>query len=467
MLTPPRSLWWDTLDEPVVARPALAHDLDVDVAIVGGGYSGLWTARELLRRDPHLHVVVLEQSVCGYGASGRNGGWASALFPVGDKEVIRRFGQSKFADQRALLRREVSALGAAISDDAIESQFVHGGSLVFARSEVQSRRLQLDVERSIELGSHEGDFRWLTREQALDRANLSSVYGATFTPHCGRLHPAKLVRGLANVVETLGVTIFEATSVARILPATRTHRATAITAHGNVRANVVIRATEGFTPTLPKQRRQVAPLFSLMIATEPLANSFWEQTGLRHFETFADDRHLIIYGQRTADNRIAFGGRGAPYHFGSTVEPRFAENARVFGLLASTLHELFPSLDVSVTHQWGGPLAMPRDLTPSVVFDSELGLASLGGYTGDGVVLSRTCAQALADLIVTPNVTSEFTNLGFVQRLSRKWEIEPLRWLGVNTGLRLATWADRREQRTSSETFSAGLLRRLTSSSDL
>jgi glycine/D-amino acid oxidase-like deaminating enzyme len=203
-----------------------------------------------------------------------------------------------------------------------------------------------------------------------------------------------------------------------------------------------------------------------MIATEPLPEHFWAEAGFAHGETFADDRHLIIYGQRTKDDRLAFGGRGAPYHFGSTVEQRFDSDARVFALLEDTLRELFPSLRADVTHRWGGPLAMPRDLTPSVIVDYETGLASAGGYTGDGVVLSRVAACALADLLTRPDDETEYTQLPFVQRRSRRWEVEPLRWLGISAGLTLAARADTTESRRGVESRTSRWFDWLTGESD-
>ena len=198
-----------------------------------------------------------------------------------------------------------------------------------------------------------------------------------------------------------------------------------------------------------------------MIATEPQTKSFWDEAGFSNYETFHDDRHLLIYGQRTDDNRIAFGGRGSPYHFGSTVEERFDHNAKVFGLLASTLRELFPALEGDVTHQWGGPLAMPRDHYPSVQVDYGTGLASAGGYTGDGVVLSYVCANALADRLISPDLDTAYTRLPFVDHVSRSWEPEPLRWIGINAGLGLGKWADRHEERYGEESRAGRWLDRL------
>jgi glycine/D-amino acid oxidase-like deaminating enzyme len=444
---PPPSLWWSQLDEPLDERPALSHDLDVDVAIVGGGFTGLWSARELLRRDPTMRIAILEKEVCGFGASGRNGGWASSFYPVSDDAVVTRHGADALAHLRRTLHGAVRSLGEALEDDGIVAHFHRGGTLDFARNEVQAARLRASVERARATGVSSEDLEWLDADAARARGNLTHVRGATYSPHCARLHPALLARGLARVVEELGAAIYEGTPVTRILAARGEASPRLITTTAQVRARYVLRATEGFTSLLPRERRRFAPLYSLMIASAPQSRSFWDSVGLSNYETFADDRHVIIYGQRTSDDRIAFGGRGAPYHFGSTVEPRFDEDARVFALLEGTLRELFPDLEGDVTHRWGGPLAMPRDLSPSVTVDHASGVASAGGYTGDGVVMSYVAANALADLLTRPDVATPFTTLPFVQHHGRRWEVEPLRWLGINAGLSLAARADRADER--------------------
>jgi glycine/D-amino acid oxidase-like deaminating enzyme len=459
---PPRSLWWDGLTHPLTSRAALTTHLDVDVAIVGGGFTGLWTARELKRRDSTLCIAVLEQSVCGFGASGRNGGWASSFYPLSDESVVAHHGIDQFRHLRHVLNAGVSALGDALAEDGIEADFVQGGTLDFARSELQARRLQQHVQDARELGYSSDDLCWLDQSTADERGRVTGSLGATYSPHCARLHPARLVRGLAEVNERLGVTIFENSKVTKILARTAHSEPEVVTAEGSVHARFVVRATEGFTPELPHQRRSVAPLYSLMIATEPQSDNFWAENGFSQYETFADGRHLIIYGQRTADNRLAFGGRGAPYHFGSTVEPRFDHSPKVFSLLEATLRELFPTLEGSITHRWGGPLAMARDQSPSVIVDYESGLASAGGYTGDGVVMTRIAANALADLMVAPDVESEYTTLPFVQHHSPHWEVEPLRWLGINAALAAANVADRAESKGRSDSRAARLLGRLT-----
>lgn len=446
MREPPRSLWWATLPGPVGRRPALASDLSCDVAIVGGGYTGLWTARELVRRNPSLSVAVLEREVCGFGASGRNGGWASALYPIEDDRVARTHSPGAAAHLRAVLRQSVIDLGAAAAEDGIDAHYARGGTLTFARTAAQAGRLRDEVHATAQLDPA-AELAWLDGPEARARGGLPDVIGATFTPHCAVVHPARLVRGLADACARLGVRIYEDTAVTRLLPARGTVPARAVTPGGTVRATCVVRATEGFTPQLPGQRRTVVPLYSLMVATAPQSPAFWDSAGLAARETFADGRRLIIYGQRTADGRLAFGGRGAPYHAGSTVEPRFDAHTGVFRRLERTVRELFPAVEGDIEFRWGGPLGLPRDHEPSVTYDPRTGMAAAGGYTGDGVVLSYVAGQALADLITAPDRPTALTALPFVQRRSPRWEVEPLRWTGINAGLHLAGRADELERR--------------------
>ena len=215
-----------------------------------------------------------------------------------------------------------------------------------------------------------------------------------------------------------------------------------MTARGTVRAEVVVRATEGYTATLAGQRRAVAPVHSLIIATEPLPPDVWEGIGLRRRETFTDHRHLIIYGQRTADDRLVFGGRGAPYFLASRTRATFDGDYPVFRRLHRTLVDLFPAVaDHRVTHVWGGALGVPRDWCASVGLDRQSGLAWAGGYVGDGVGTTNLAGRTLADLVLGRD--TDLVRLPWVGHRSRAWEPEPLRWLGINAGLR-AAWRRRR-----------------------
>ncbi len=441
------SLWWDTLPGPVVPRAALPGDTDVDVAIVGAGFTGLWTAYALALADPGLRVAVVEREVAGFGASGRNGGWCSALFAASDARLARDHGADAARRMRRAMQATVDEVGRVAATEAIECHFEKGGTVVAARTPAQVARALASVDEARTHGSGPDDVQWLGPEEARDVLGVADLLGATFTPHCAAIDPARLVRGLADAVERRGVAVHEGTTVTGIQPGGVGRRPLVRTEHGTVRADVVVRATEGYTARLPGERRILAPVYSLMVATEPLGEGFWDGAGLARRQTFADHRHLIIYGQRTADGRIAFGGRGAPYHLGSRVHRAYDRVPRVHEALRRTLTSLFPALGgVRLTHGWGGPLGVPRDWCPSVGFDRQTGEAWAGGYVGDGVSTANLAGRTLADLITGRR--TDLVDLPWVGHRSPRWEPEPLRWLGVSAGLWVMQWADRTEERT-------------------
>ncbi len=448
------SLWWDGLAGAIAVRDPLPGSIEVDVAVVGGGLTGLWTAYYLSRDEPDLRIAVIEREVVGFGASGRNGGWCSALFPASPERLDKEGGPGAGAAMERALQETVREVGWVAETEGIDCGYVRGGTVVLARTAVQLERARSEVAAARARGVGEDDLRLLSADAASARVGATDVLGATYTPHCAALDPGRLVRGLAERVERSGVAVFEQTAVRAIAPGAVT------TDRGTVRAATVVRATEGYTPGLTGEERTLAPVYSLMIATEPLPDGVWAEVGLGGRETFADHRHTIIYGQRTEDGRLAFGGRGAPYHFGSSVRPEFDRDAGVHAALARTLVELFPTMaGAEITHRWGGPLGVPRDWFPSVGIDGATGLAWAGGYVGDGLSTTNLAGRTLRDLILGRR--SELTSLAWVNHRSRRWEREPVRYLGINAGLRLASGADRSEQRRGRPTWRARVLERL------
>ncbi len=424
------------------------------MAIVGAGYTGLWTALYLARADPSLRVTVVEAEVAGFGASGRNGGWCSALFPASLSKLAKQSSRERALAQYAAMRASVDEVLLAAEEEGIDAQAVKGGTISLARTRPQWERAQHEVAEARRWGRDEHELRLLDAEGAKAVLAGTHVRGATYTPDCAALHPARLARGLAEAVERRGVTLHERTRARSIAPGR------VVTDRGILRAENVIRATEGYTCTLEGQKRQVIPVYSLIIATEPLPAETWDQIGLRRRETFSDQRHLIIYGQRTADDRLVFGGRGAPYHFGSRVRPAYDRDDGVFGSLHATLVDLFPVLrDARITHRWGGNLGIARDWTASVGLDPFTGLGWAGGYVGDGVSTTNLAGRTLADLVLDRD--TELTRLPWVGHRSPAWEPEPLRWLGINAGLRAMTWADHEEARTGRQSRLAKVVRPL------
>jgi glycine/D-amino acid oxidase-like deaminating enzyme len=450
------SLWWDQLSDELAGpqRAPLTGDTDADVAIVGAGFTGLWTAYYLLRADPSLRVVVLESETAGFGASGRNGGWCSALFPTPMAKVAAASSREAAIALARAMNDTIDEVGRVVAAEGIEASFRKGGTVVLARSPLQLQRATEEVQNWAAWGFTDDDHRLLGATGARDLVAATDVLGGSYTPHCAAIHPARLVRGLALTVEKLGGIIYEGTPVTAIEPGV------AQTARGNVRARHVIRATEAYSARLPGYRRAVAPVYSCMLATEPLPQEVWDQIGLRHGETFSDHRTLIIYGQRTEDDRFAFGGRGAPYHLGSRIEPSFDRDPKVFSDLWRVLTDLFPVIaGYAVTHTWGGPLGVPRDWYPSVGIDPGTGIGWAGGYVGDGVATTNLAGRTLSDLI--RGKQTDLTSLPWVNRRSRQWEPEPLRWLGINTGLRMMSSADSVESRTGKDSLRNKVMGRL------
>ncbi|EGD40649.1 glycine/D-amino acid oxidase [Nocardioidaceae bacterium Broad-1] len=435
------SLWHETAGDSWEPRPALMGDLEVDVAIVGAGYTGLWTAYYLAEARPDLKIAILEAEVAGFGASGRNGGWCSALFPASlDKVAAGSSREAALAQDRAM-RETVDEVIRVATAEGIEADIAKGGTVVVARTPAQLERARHEVEHARSWGLGDAELSLLDQADAEKRLAATGTLGATYTPDCAAIHPAKLVRGLARAVEARGVTIYEQTRVTSIEPhVVRTERDV-------VSADVVVRATEGYTPTLAGLEREVIPVRSLIIATEPLTDLVWASIGLEERETFSDGRHLLIYGQRTADDRLVFGGRGAPYSFGSKITHADSADLRTHRRLQETLVELFPAVrGHKITHRWGGVLGIPRDWHASVGYDPASGIAHAGGYVGDGVATTNLAGRTLRDLIV--GTDSDLTALPWVGHVSPRWEPEPLRWLGVNAGLRAMTVADVEETAT-------------------
>lgn len=447
------SLWLDSMGE-ITPRPALPGTTEADVAIVGAGYTGLWTAYYLLKERPDLRVVLLEKEIAGFGASGRNGGWCSALFAAPMTKIAKRYGRNDAVALQREMFHTVDEVGRALDEEKIDAHFVKGGTLTLVTSPTQLDRVKAEVTDEREWGFGPEDFRWLESSELEERIRVPGALGARFTPHCARVHPGRLVRGLAEVVERLGGTIYESTPVTsmgdRILS----------TPHGSVRADVIVRATEGYTAQLPGMKRKLLPLYSLMVATEPLPNDAWAKIGWGGYETLHDGRHLLIYAQRTADDRIAIGGRGAPYHYGSRIDDDFDRDPEVFASLRRQIADLFPpAADAEITHEWGGCLGVPRDWFSSVGFDRSKGLAWAGGYVGDGVSTTNLAGRTLRDLIL--GEATDLTRLPWVNHRWRTWEPEPLRWLGVNAGLKVMAHADRVEERTGRPTKRGDLMKRL------
>jgi glycine/D-amino acid oxidase-like deaminating enzyme len=438
------SFWLAQLG-PFEPRPALPGPTEADVCIVGAGFTGLWTAYELRRADPSVRVVVLEAETAGFGASGRNGGWVLGELAGSRRRWAARAGRpATLALQRAI-EQTVDEVGRVVERERIECGFVKGGSLHVAQTEVELARVRARVETEREW---EVNIELLDAAATAERVAVDGALGAAFTPHCARVQPAKLVRGLADAAERAGASVYERTRVTRIAPGL------AVTPLGDVRARFVVRATEGYTTGLDGLRRALVPLNSSMIVTEPLDAATWEALRWDRAETIQDGPHRYAYLVRTADDRVAIGGRGVPYRFGSRTDREDPLPAGTARELRDRLVELFPALrGAGIEAGWAGVLGVPRDWSPAVGLDRSTGLAWAGGYVGEGVAATNLAGRTLRDLILGHD--TELTRLPWVGPLARAWEPEPLRFVGVRGVWALLRAADRRERRTGRPALAA------------
>jgi glycine/D-amino acid oxidase-like deaminating enzyme len=440
------SHWYAEIGIPPIAPPGrapLEGDIHADVCIVGGGFTGLWTAYYLSRARPDAEIVVLEREFAGFGASGRNGGWISDHFAGNRDRMAKSHGRDSVIRMQRGLQGAIDEIISVCADEGIEADLVKEGMLTVARSAAQDARMHEMLADARSWGEGPEDVFALSASELEERLRVSGARGALFSPHCARTQPAKLVRGLADAVQRRGVRIYEDTTVLSLEPGQ------AVTDRGTVTAPVVLRCLEGFTSSLAGARREVLPLNSAMIVTDPLGEERWAQIGWERAATLGDIAHAYMYAQRTADGRIALGGRGVPYRFGSRTDHYGETQSATIGQLTSILHAMFPeTLDVGIDHAWCGVLGVSRDWTPTVRFDSTTGLGDAGGYVGSGVSTTNLAARALVDLVT--GVDSELTHLPWVRGHARRWEPEPLRWLGARLVYGLYRAADQRESASDS-----------------
>lgn len=447
---PNKPLWFAAAP----SRERLGAALEADVAIVGAGYTGLWTAYYLLKSDPSLRVVLVEKREVGFGASGRNGGWASAIFPISLTRVAEMYSHAAALELQQAMNDTVDEIGRVLALEGVEADYAKQGFLSLARSQPQMNRARAAVDASARFGLP-GQWRTLEAGEAFTRVGACDVLGGLYTEHCALIHPGKLVRGLARLVESMGAKIYEGSEVTALTPGLLR------TAQGSVKAGITVRATEAFTSQQPGHSRFVIPLYSLVLATEPLSLELRQRLNLDQRLAFNDMRHLRVYGQVTAEGRLVFGGRGAPYKWGSGMSEQADLVDSTHAKIHQTMLEFFPALaDTRVTHRWGGALGVSRDWCPTVSIDRKNRMAWAGNYVGDGVATSNLAGRILRNLILDRD--EKINHLPFVNHRSPLWEREPLRWLGVNSGLAAASLSDIEERVTHRPSRTAMLLEKLT-----
>ncbi|MGF7243957.1 glycine/D-amino acid oxidase-like deaminating enzyme [Pseudomonas oryzihabitans] len=433
------SLWMEQLGEALMPRPALHQDLQADVVIIGAGYSGLWTAYYLKQQAPHLNIVIVESQIAGFGASGRNGGWLMGNL-LGEDRLLGPLPAVQRQAGYQLLHRIPDEVARVCQAEGIDCELRKGGVLYCAaRYPEQERRLQAQLEDARTQGLGEDDYRWLNPAQLREQLNVAHAYGALYSPHCATIQPARLVRGLAEAVERMGVRIFEQSAVLHWQPGQ------VCTEHGRVSADWVVPAVEGYASALPPLNKHQLAAQSLIVATEPLSADVWAQIGLARGQAFSENSRQVTYGQRSRDDRLVFGARGG-YRFGGRLRSDFELTQAERALRQHLFSELFPMLrNVRLTHAWGGNLGVARRFHPHMLVDRRQQVAMSGGYGGEGVGASNLGGRTVAALILggDDELTRQPWVLGDRPLASLpRWEPEPLRWLGYNAIIQSFAYED-------------------------
>lgn len=429
------SFWHDSDPGPLEPRPSLSADIETDIAIVGAGYTGLWTAYYLKRANPGLDITLLEAEIAGFGASGRNGGWCSGYLSGIDHWLDDPARRDSAIRLQKLVFKAVKDVGEVAESESIDCHFDRSGALEVAVIPAQLRRLQDELEHLRSLGFGEDDYRWLGPGEVREALRIDKALAAIHMSHCAAIHPSRLARGLADTLAGQGVRIYEKSPVASV------NGRTLATPGGKVRAGAVIVATEGYSGSISGRDRLLIPVHSMMVATEPLSKAQLREIAFDRRYCFGNIDRLVTYGQLTQDHRIAFGCRGS-YHFGSGIRV-FEPGDPEFKLVAGSLLRFFPSLEgIGFTHGWGGAMGVSRTLRPSVNFDRDRRFGWAGGYFGNGVGAANLAGQTLADLVMGRETERTATPWVNPPDQNRKWEPEPLRWLGVKARAKLMQLAD-------------------------
>jgi glycine/D-amino acid oxidase-like deaminating enzyme len=450
------SYWLDSCGDDLAPRPGLDGSTTVDVAILGAGFTGLWTAYYLLRKNPGLKIAILERHIAGFGASGRNGGWCTSNFALGPAELFARFGRDAAHATQTAMFDTVDEVERVVKAESIDAQFRRGGELLLARGPQHLAGLRESHKAFERIGL--ADYgTLLDAGETAARVRVAGAVGSLLMPSCGVLHPGRLVRGLARAVERRGATIFEHTEVTACsegsAPVLRTAR-------GDVTAGTVVLAGEAYLTRLAPLHRRLLPVYSLIVLSDPVPDSKWQEIGWQGQECLASARYTVDYLSRTADGRILFGGRGAPYHYGSRIEDSFDRHDPTHAMLKRMLQTWFPMLKgIGFSHAWGGPLGVPRDWLTTMSYDRSSGVAMAAGYVGQGVATTNLSGRVLADLIT--GTDSAITKLPMVNHQSPGWEREPLRWLGARYVQIALQRIDERAEKTGKPPTGRSLAERL------
>ena len=433
------AIYWHETVAPRPPLPPATGQLRCDVVIVGGGYTGLWTAYHLVRTDPTLDVVVLEAHHTGFGASGRNGGFAMPLLDLTLHRFAARWGDEAAAHAHRAVARSVVEIDRSVTEERIACDLEATGLLRVATDEAQRRRLERELETAERLGLD--GFRLLDRDRVQAAVHSPTYQAGLVEDHCAIVNPARLTFGLADALRRRGVVIHEGSPVTDLVAAPGGVLVT--TPLAQVRAETAILATNAWIQRHPGFDGRAQPLYTYVVLTEPLTDRQWEAIGWQGRQGIEDARNFVHYTRPTADGRILWGGTDAVYYYGGPISPRRDRHERIRRRLERELLATFPQLGrVRFTHHWGGPVSITARLVPQVGTYDNGRVHYAFGYSGHGVAPAHTAGRILRDLVLERD--TDDTAVCFVDRPQPGFPPEPLTWLGLELTRQLLRRQDRR-----------------------
>jgi glycine/D-amino acid oxidase-like deaminating enzyme len=407
--------------------PALAGDLEADVAIIGAGFTGLWTAVALRELEPGLGIVILDKERVAHGASGRNAGIVGETLDHSPELAIAHFGLAEARRLARLGRENLDGMAAFLRERGIDAGFERPGQLVAALQPRHIGELKGSIENAHRVGLE--DWAWLSREEVESRVRSPLPLGALLAPRNALLDPMRLAEGLAREAKRLGVRICEQTPVRRLERSPRGVRV--LTAGGTIDARHVTLATNAYSHHLwPSLRRRFLPLYDYVVVSDPLTAAHWETVGWRGGPGLTDGRAFFNYARPLADGRILWGTSEAVYYGGNYVGVDADHSPQHYRGLEESFRRFFPQLSgIGFPFAWGGPIASTTRLTP--FFGRLLGgrVSYALGYTGHGIGTTRLAGRILAHLAL--GRPSELLELAMVRRPPLPYPPEPLRRLAV------------------------------------